>query len=564
MLNLRTAVLTAACLLVPFMALFGEDLSVTVRKVVEKSTLDQEGTKPFHLKASFAPGKNSEKEPDKQGEIEYWWTSPLQWRREIRSPHFNQTLILNNGKQWQKCDSDYLPQWLNNLAVELVRPVPISFDELASHVKTAEVKHLSFRGTPMSTNMQWAESMGVGPELGQEMWYLDLKDDPGIITLAMGRGFSAELSDYASFERRNVARTIGSDDITAKITILEKLGEMPKDFFDTNLPNGDAQPIVMITLTQAELEKNLINSNFQWPPVENGPFEGLAGTEITVDRAGKVRELGMLTPENPGLKNAAESGLRSLQFKPFVRDGVPVEVTGRFVVRFKTHRAAGEENFDTAKNYFLRGRQANYLAAAAKAPYHLSAEFTVGTASGVQTGKYEDTWINATEWRREASIGNSDVIRTQSGDHYYRSADGSDSSILLVILHILEPIPAEDTMTESDWRIRRDVVEGAKTIRVARGQEDANGDLKQSNAEGFWFDESSHLVKCVVDHLEIRLTNLEQYDGVSVPRLIGVYQGGKLAMRIHVTEIVTADPARGHDFKLKGHEWKRAFTAEVR
>jgi len=299
MLHARAVLLIAAYLLMPSTVLLAEDFSGTVRKIVEKSTLDQEGTKPFHLKAAFAPERNPEKEPEKQGEIEYWWASPNRWRREIRSLHFNQTLIVSDGRQWERTDSDYLPSWLNNLAVELVRPVPIAPNELASHVKTAEVKHLAFRGTPVSTNIQWEESMGVGSELGQEMWHLDIKDDPGVITLAMGRGFDAELSDYASFEGRRVARTIGADGITAKIIVLERLGETPKDFFDTNLPGGDAQPIEIIALTQAELEKNLIGANFQWPEVENGPFEGLAGTEITVDRAGKVRELGFFAPENP-------------------------------------------------------------------------------------------------------------------------------------------------------------------------------------------------------------------------------------------------------------------------
>src|SRR5215469_7488951 len=94
----RTVVVTAACLLMPLTVLSAEDLSGTVRKMVEKCTLDQEGTKPFHLKATFAPRRNSETEPDKQGEIEYWWMSPSQWHREIRSSHFNQTLIVNNGK----------------------------------------------------------------------------------------------------------------------------------------------------------------------------------------------------------------------------------------------------------------------------------------------------------------------------------------------------------------------------------------------------------------------------------------------------------------------------------
>jgi hypothetical protein len=133
-----------------------------------------------------------------------------------------------------------------------------------------------------------------------------------------------------------------------------------------------------------------------------------------------------------------------------------------------------------------------------------------------------------------------------------------------MVLRVLEPIPAEDTMTESDWRIRRDTVGGLATVRVARGEEEQNGDLKPSNAEGFWFDDNGRLVKYVVEHSEIRLTNVEPYLGVPVPRLIAIYQSGNMVMRIQVKEIAPADTATGKKFKLQGHEWKRAFTAEVR
>jgi hypothetical protein len=222
------------------------------------------------------------------------------------------------------------------------------------------------------------------------------------------------------------------------------------------------------------------------------------------------------------------------------------------------------DNFDSAKNYFTRGRQASYLSAAAKAPYHLTAEITVGTSNGTQTGTYEDTWINSTEWRREASIGTSRIVKSQSGDQFYRLAEGTESNILQMVMQILEPIPAEDTMTESDWRIRRDTINGVKTIRVARGEEGRSGDLISSNANGYWFDENNHLVKCVVSGFEVLLENPEEYNGVLVARNFLVLQNGKAVMRVLVKEIGQANSAAAKEFKLNGHEWKRAFTAEVR
>ncbi len=67
-----------------------EDLAGVVKKAVEKSTLDQSGTRPFHLKAAYAPSFERDQGLNRVGEIEIWWQSPTQWRREVRSPQFHQ------------------------------------------------------------------------------------------------------------------------------------------------------------------------------------------------------------------------------------------------------------------------------------------------------------------------------------------------------------------------------------------------------------------------------------------------------------------------------------------
>jgi hypothetical protein len=51
---------------------------------------------------------------------------------------------------------------------------------------------------------------------------------------------------------------------------------------------------------------------------------------------------------------------------------------------------------------------------------------------------------------------------------------------------------------------------------------------------------------------------------VEVARRIEVVKDGKLALRVVVKEISPANATEVKDFKLKGYEWQRAFTAEVR
>ena len=137
---LVTLCLSSFCAL----ATHAEDLTGLVRKVVEKSTLDQPGTKPFHLKAAYAPSLERDKDSHRTGEVEIWWESPTKWRREVRSPEFHQIAIVDGAKQWQKNEGDYFPELERELAVAIVRPAPLPMDILLQRVKTAEIKHMKF------------------------------------------------------------------------------------------------------------------------------------------------------------------------------------------------------------------------------------------------------------------------------------------------------------------------------------------------------------------------------------------------------------------------------------
>jgi outer membrane lipoprotein-sorting protein len=537
-------------------------LAGQVKKAVKKCTLDQSGTKPFHLKATYAPSRERDKDSNRTGEVEIWWQSPTKWRREVRSPEFHQIVIVDGDRQWQKNDGDYFPDWLRELAVAIIRPVPLSVDVLAKRVKTAEVRHLMGQ-----TNVNWSSTTDFADEQSNGKGYLALTDNTGLLLYTGGPGFGGLYHDFRDFHGRMIAYTVASGyvEVTAKVSVLEDIGTTPNGFFDASVPGGDAQPIDTVVLDEAELRKNQIPGKpFEWPALTDGPLEGVVWTEVVLDRTGKIREMISPIADNPGVKDAAERGFRAMQFQPVLRNGVPVQATGRLSVPFKTVRPAGAETFNSAKVYFENGRKASFLAAGATAPYLLRAEFQTGTEDGVQTGRYEDTWISATEWKREAWFGSSHLVKSQSGDKRYVLEEGTESGLLRLVMQLLEPIPAEDTMTESDWRIKRDDLDGLKTIRVFRGPEGSNGELEPGKSQGYWFDESGYLVKSYTAGYEIRPSAQEDYGGVQVPRRIDVLQDGKVGLRVIVNDIRPADPAATKSFKLKGHEWQRAFTAEVR
>src|ERR1700733_12896696 len=97
-----------------------ENLVKEVKQSVTRSTLDQPGTKPFHLKASIAPSFERDKDSGRTGVVEIWWASPTQWKRKVSSQKFHQIEVLDRGREWQKNEGDYFPEWLRQTAVELI------------------------------------------------------------------------------------------------------------------------------------------------------------------------------------------------------------------------------------------------------------------------------------------------------------------------------------------------------------------------------------------------------------------------------------------------------------
>jgi hypothetical protein len=390
----------------------------------------------------------------------------------------------------------------------------------------------------------------------------------GSLLYAFGLGWGGDFSDYTSFRGRMVPQTvkIGSPELTAKVVTLEGLPEMPPEFFGTTGKAGDEQPLRTEVIDEPTLRNNLEPTTpVSWPPLQDGTLEGNATTEMVVDRQGKIREMTRVISENSAINEAARQAFAAMQFRPFVINGVPVQVLSQVVLHFKTTRPVGSEVFDGPRTYFERGRHASFPAAGNGTPYILHAEFdTRGAAGSVEKGRYEDTWLSDTQWRREVWFEKSHFVRSRNGDKAYLLEEGPETALLRLVLRLAEPIPAVDNLFESDWRIKRDTVDGVRTVRVLAGYESPEGKLDPEMARGFWFDDSGVLVKTFFKDIETRRLEFAEFAGVKLAHRIDVLKGGKLAMRIRVTEVSPAGSLPGKTFDVHGHDWKRAFTDEVR
>ena len=540
-----------------------EDMARQVRRAVETSTLDQPGTQPFHLKAVLAPSFKRDQESGRTGQVEIWWASPAQWRRDVQCPGFHQIQIVNGDHIWQNNGGDYFPEWLREVSTALIDPVPLSREALERQVKQAEVRHLMG-----ITHLSWIEISSNGEVQKGVGAGISIMDNSGLLSTADGFGWNGWFRDYKGFHGRLVAQTVssGEPEVTAKVATLEDLGPVMSGFFDEPMTGGAAQPLQTILLDETTFRRNLLPMPAStWPALKDGPLEGVFTTTVAVDREGKVREIGVLVSDNPGVNEAARDQILAMKFKPFVKDGIPVQVFSRITLSFKTVRPQGVETFESARTWFERGRQAGFPSAGTGKPYILQAEIQAKDAAGkLQTGHYQDTWISANQWIREATFGESRYVRSRNGTKLYQLGEGPDQGILRFVLMATEPIPALDTFVESDWRIKADVVNDSNAVRVLSGYESPEGKLDPQHARGFWFDRKGDLIQTFFNGFQTQRSEFESFDEVNLAHRIDVTRDGALAMRIQVTNISAAGRVPDKAFELKGHEWERAFTSEVR
>jgi hypothetical protein len=539
-----------------------EDGVARVREAADRSTLDQPGTKPFHLKAVLAPSNERDADTDRNGEVEIWWVSPTRFRREVRSPKFAQVEIVDGARVWQKSRGNYFPEWLRETAVALVRPFP-HLDQTLANVKDADIKKLAG-----STYYQWSEISTDGNVQKGMGATVAITDSTRLLFYAGGLGWGGLYKDYQKFHNRVVARMVshGSREVTAKIVLLEDFDPSAgASLLDATGKGADEPTLQTLVVDEPALRKHLVSQEApSWPTLQDGPFEGTVTTSIEVDREGTIREIGTIVSDNQAVNDTARKSIATMKFSPYVIDGNPVQVVSRITMPFKTARPSGSETFESAQTYFERGRQDGFLAAANKTPYVLRGDFEAGTSAGkVEKGQYEDTWSSDTQWRREARIGNSRYVRSRNGDRRYQLAEGTDAPLLKFVLKLMEPIPAIDTFYEGDWHIRRDDLNGTTTIRVLSGYVAPNGTLDQ-NVRAYWFSNTGDLLKVHVNGLDVLRLDFQGYSQVKIARHIEVRKNGALGMQIQVTEISTNPETPTKFYELKGHEWTRAFTDEVR
>jgi len=517
-----------------------------LRELVKRSTLTEPGSKAFYLRAKVL----DEKHPDWEynAEAEEYWVSPTKWRRTIRSKGFSQTLVVNGDQRLEQNIGDYFPPEVERLIVSLVDPIPENvlqaFEKLPIEIQQPD-------GKPG----QCFADQYFNDEHGERVRAaIALDSKTGLLNYLWFPGWDAGIfADYRSFHHKMIAWKTKDNPVNAEVEELKDLEHPDETLFAFKAETPPAERIRTVLVNGGEYKKLISKApDLKWPAVSGPPDSGSVKVVVVTDRNGRVREARSFVASNPELKDWTVGQVKGWEFKPYLIDGVAVQVETTLDIDFKTELKSGAPSLPSASGYFDRARKLSELRIEGAQAFHLRASFEAsGTAEFTGIGNYEETWVSPTQWRRQATLGGHIVIETRNGDLVYRKIDHKYSARRIdeAMDVLTSSLPrASGSNSVPSWQVANGQLGKTVLVQVWRGKMGNDG-KPDTNTQVYYFGPDNGLLRGHHEMSELTIYNdFEDFSGKMIARRLSVLESGFLILEIKVAQLEAAAPPQSSDF----------------
>lgn len=305
-----------------------------LEKAVHRSTLEQPGAKPFHVRLEVSQTRGQR--GDYAATIEETWLGPDRWIRTVHAPDVSQVTIMNGSGLHVVTQGDYFPNWLRDFVTGLFTPVP---DSSRWNISTARIEYIVLSNGNRSEPCQHAEFDLGEPPLQQVNFANDCFSVSGdLLGMVQSPNYSVGFKDYEGFGKLKIARTLGVElgsrvELVGRVTVLEEAKDVAAQTFDTPANATGTNPLASTLLSTRELLALAGGvPELPWPnPI---PGHGMFTVWVSVDRSGKVREAHPLNSDESGIAAEMSVELVGRQWKPYQKDGVPAQSEGALVFEY--------------------------------------------------------------------------------------------------------------------------------------------------------------------------------------------------------------------------------------
>jgi hypothetical protein len=520
-------------------------------QLVNRASLTGPGSVPFYLRASVLNKKQPEWEYNSK--IEEYWVSPTKWRRVIQSKGFSQVLIVNGDQRLEQNTGDFFPPEVERLVLSLVEPIPANvLDSIAK--LSMKIQQPNGQLGQCFTDKYFNDDHGE-----RERAAVALDSKTGLLNYLWYPGWSVGVfAGYRSFHGKMVAWKTIDNEVNANIEDLQELKHPDEASFAIKESTAAADRIRTVLVNGSEYQK-LIDTphDEKGPEVATAPASGPVKVIIVTDRTGSVREA-ISYVSNGDLRKWVVDQAKGWKFKPYLVDGVPAQVESTLSLDFKTDVKPEAASLPVATSNFDKARGLSALRTEGAGAFHLTASFEAfGNVELTGKGTYEEIWVSAKQWRRQATLAGHTVIETRNGDLQYRKIDQeySPRRVDEAMEAIATGLPGDGgKYSGPDWRAGPVKLGGTELVQVWRGRVDEDGKLEE-NAQVYYFDPKSGPLRAHYEMGQYALYNdFQDFSGKEVARRLTLTQDNFKTVEISIERLESAGPQDTGTFILPGVE----------
>lgn len=300
------------------------------------SALDAPDVKPWHLKLSVQLF-DEKGQPADNGTIEEWWSSPEVDRREYKTSSYTATEIRKDGKLYRTKDAGSPPYYLDLLRIQAIHPMPTSseIEQSTPELRKVPFGKVNLECFMLSQPIKWAATIPTGlfPT------YCFVKGDNSLRASYEFGQQTVLRNRLAIFQSRTVAYDIAvfSDKTkvaSSQILVLEG-SSLPDNEFAIS-DDSTEQNLSAVKVSSGMVAGNIISKPQPIYP-ESAKQRHISGAVIMhaiIGTDGHIHSLNLVSAPDPDLAISAIAAVRKWTYKPYMLQGVPVDVETTITVNY--------------------------------------------------------------------------------------------------------------------------------------------------------------------------------------------------------------------------------------
>lgn len=245
--------------------------------------------------------------------------------------------------------------------------------------------------------------------------------------------------------------------------------------------------------------------------------------------------------------DSARQQIMKWKFKPYLVEGSPVQVNATLAIPFDAKmELLGASGKALPVEPFLqrmqKSRELSDPRTADSIPFHFHATLQRGPR---QTGTYDEIWESPEKWRREIRLGAVTMVDSRNGEETSHKLAGANSpspemAYLLDLLVAWHFPDRHYEVYEADWGQSAVSFAGIDTVRVARGQVDAQN--QPTSGQAYWFDSSGLLRGDYEQPNTTTYSKFLNWNNKQAPRRVEVSAKGKRRWLIFIDKLESFNP----------------------